>query len=540
MYKPSAALVAAMKTKPYLARIKLDNGAVIESNPQYPDDPVKEIVFRGGTTGSEDGFVLGGTPSSTVVLSLNKDKVNCSFKDREIRVELGMDLGSAVEWIPMGTYYVIQSLGDDDQLSVEACDALYAKFEREYEPLAGFVFGSEEVVQSVAFLRALCARRGVTVDVSNLYSIPLVAAPDGFTERQIIGFIAALYGGFAVMDRNSVLRIRRYTSCDTHVTPDEYYDGGLEKAEYTFQAKWIKCYNSAADLTMIIGDTAAQQGIYMESIWMTHARLDDLWSDLKDFSYAPVSECSFFGNPLLDAGDIVTLTDLAGETMSVPIMKISHEYDGGVITQIAANGQQEAETLAGSVQNQLRRTAAQAKRYTDKETGKLDQLELLKRLTREWVDDALYLTAQAKLGIKATAIVTGVLDAALVTIKNLIADVITTGILRSADGKTYFDLDRGEIVASAGKVGAWKINDSGALTTSDENEYGEVENAVYMLPDVLYFMYDQSAGDGVSTSWDAVIKAGNAVRDGISKTVTVNGTTLTFENGVLSSVQVDA
>ena len=234
MYKPSNALAAAMQTKPYLARIKLDDGTVIESNPRFPDDPVKEIVFRGGTAGSEDGFLLGGTNSSTVVLSLNKEKANHNFLDKKLSVELGIDLGPDVEYIPMGEYYVTSPLGDDDQLTVEAYDALYTKFEREYEPIIGFPFSSEAGEDSVAFLGALCARRGVAVDVSNLHSIPLVAAPDGFTERQIIGFIAALYGGFAAMDRNGVLRIRRYAPCDAHVTPDEYYDGGMEKAEYTF------------------------------------------------------------------------------------------------------------------------------------------------------------------------------------------------------------------------------------------------------------------------------------------------------------------
>lgn len=472
MYKPSAALVAAMETKPYLARIKLDDGTVIESNPCYPDDPVKEITFRGGTTANEEGFVLGGTTSSTVVLSLNKEKINASFKDREIRVELGMDIGASVEWIPMGTYYATQPLADDDQLTVEAYDALYAKFEREYKPLDGFVFGQESGVDSVAFLRALCARRGVIVDVSNLQSIPLVTAPDGFTERQIIGFIAALYGGFAVMDRNGVLRIRSYAACDAHVTPDEYYDGGMEKAEYTFQAKWIKCYNSATDLTMIIGDTAAQQGIYMESIWMTYALLDDLWEQLKDFSYTPVTELSFFGNPLLDAGDIVTLTDLSGETMTVPIMKISHEYDGGVITQITANAQQEADGPAGSLQSQLRRTEAKAKRYTDTETGKLDQLELLKRLTKEWVEDALYITEEGKLGAKATAIVTEVLK----------TELLKVGAITSDDGRSIINFKTGQFT-SVGPDGSRVDIYKGSVTVSDASgksimTFGQSENGI--------------------------------------------------------------
>ncbi|MBP3478085.1 MAG: hypothetical protein J6K03_01210 [Oscillospiraceae bacterium] len=403
MYKVSDAFAAAMVNRPYSAKITLDGKDVILSDPSNLEDPVNEITFRGGANSNNDGFTLGGTVSASVEIVLNKDKVSCPFTGRQIKVELAID----AESLPMGVYYVTEPRADDDLLTVTAYDALGSKFEREYEPLPGFSFDAG--VSSVAFLKALCDRRGVEVDTSNLVDVSLKVAPDGFTERQIIGFIAALNGGFAVVDRTGVLRIRCYTECSAKVTPDDYYEGGLEKADYTFSVQWLKCYNEAVDLTMIMGDTAASQGIYLESIWMTNAILADLWDKLQGFSYTPVTELSFFGNPLIDAGDILTVEDLSGATIKVPVMKITHEYDGGIITRVAASGQAETTNSAGTVKKQIQRATVQAKRYTDLENGKLNQLELLKRLTKEWVDDALYLTDDGRLAVKASAILTGIL-----------------------------------------------------------------------------------------------------------------------------------
>lgn len=419
MYKVSDAFAAAMANRPYSAKITLDGADVILSDPSNLEDPVNEITFRGGTNSNNDGFTLGGTVSASVEIVLNKDKVNCPFTGRQIKVELRIDKES----LPMGVYYVTEPRADDDLLTVTAYDALGTKFEREYEPLQGFDFNAG--VSSVAFLKALCDRRSVEVDTSNLVDVPLKVSPDGFTERQIVGFIAALNGGFAIIDRTGVLRIRCYTECGAKVTPDNYYEGGLEKADYTFSVQWIKCYNEAADLTMIMGDTAASQGIYMESIWMTNNILADMWDKLQGFSYTPVTELSFFGNPLIDAGDIITVEDLSGASIKVPVMKITHEYDGGVLTRIAARGQAETTGNAGSVKSQIQRATVQAKRYTDSENGKLDQLELLKRLTKEWVDEAIYLTEEGKLAVKASAIL--------------------TGILASKDGSVIIDLENNKI-----------------------------------------------------------------------------------------------
>ena len=459
MYIVSKAFIEAMKTHTYAAKLTLDGGDVIQG------DAIQEIVFRGGANGETDAFTLGGTVASSAEISLDKTQVPSVAHGRRINVELAM----GAEWIPMGVYYVTEPLADDDRLTVTACDALAAKFDREFEPVEGFDFTAEGGVSSTAFLVALCGRRGVQVDVSGLGSIALKGAPDGFTERQIIGFVAALYGGFAWIDRTGVLKIRTFSKTDVKVTADDYYDSGMEKAGYTFSAQWIKCYNEISDLTMVLGDVSAQQGIYLESIWMTSAILQGLWKKLQGFSYVPVTELSFLGNPLLDPGDIITMEDLSGVSVDVPVMRITHEYDGGVITRVTANGQAETSSPAGPLGQQLRRVEMkaktysgialeEAKKYADGLDAALDQLEMLKRLTLEGGDDAIYMNEKTgKLGITATAILTGVLDAALVTVKNLVANNIVSGKLMSVDKTTFFDLDNAEFVCKESEGPGLKV-----------------------------------------------------------------------------------
>lgn len=440
MYKASDSFIAAMKDHPYIAKITLDGADVIQG------EVIQEIIFRGGANGDENTFTLGSTVSASIEVTLTKAKIDRALHGREVKVDLGIELSGTQEWIPMGVYYVTDPLADDDRLTVKAYDAFAAKFDVEYEALAGFDFEADVGVSSTAFLQALGARRGVEVDISNITPILLTASPDGFTERQIVGFIAALYGGFASIDRTGVLRIHKYSECDVSVTADEYYEGGMEKADYAFSVQWLKCYNEIYDMTMIVGDTAGEQGIYLESIWMTNTILNDLWGQLQGFSYQPVPELSFLGNPLIDAGDIISFEDVAGEIIKVPVMNVTHEYDGGIITRIVASGQAKTDGHASSLRRDIKRTGDNAKRYTDRLNEALDQLEVLKRLTAAGTDDAIFLQ-NGKLAIKATAILTGVLDAAIVTVKNLVADCIVSGALRSSDRTTYFDLDNAEIVA---------------------------------------------------------------------------------------------
>ena len=56
----------------------------------------------------------------------------------------------------------------------------------------------------------------------------------------------------------------------------------------------------------------------------------------------------FLGDPRLEPGDVIQVTDRAGETYSVPVMSITHEFDGGLISEIAAAGKSAASSSGAS------------------------------------------------------------------------------------------------------------------------------------------------------------------------------------------------
>ncbi len=419
MLNVSNEFIKAMGSHPYIARITLDGLDVIQGQ------AVQEIFFRGGANSREDTILLGSAFSASVEIALDQNEISCAIEGRELFLELGIELEAGTEWIPMGKYTAQDPSETDGVLSVIAIDALGSKFDAIYEPVEGFDFTSADGVASTDFLAALCERRGVATDLSGLAPIALKGAPDGFTERQIIGFISALYGCFANIDRLGALRIRRYTAVDAAVSPDNYYEDGLQKATYSFNPGWLKCHNEAVGLTMFVGDMDAGQGINLESIWMNQAILNGLWEQLKDFSYRPVPELSFLGNPLIDPGDILSLEDAAGELVAVPVMTISHEYDGGIKTSISAYGQAKTTDYQGPTRRAVFRSAESAKQHVDKENAKLNQEELLKRLTNDWADDGIYLTEDGRLAVKASA--------------------IGVGVIASADGSIQFDLGNGHL-----------------------------------------------------------------------------------------------
>ena len=161
-------------------------------------------------------------------------------------------------------------------------------------------------------------------------------------------------------------------------------------------------------------------------------------AELSGVTYTPC-KVSLPVNLDIRAGHTVQVTDSNGVTVTLYVMAKTTK---GQTTTLECTGSprrdsasaQNNKSVSQIAKDKASNAASSAKKYTDTENEKLNQLELLKRLTKEWVDDAIYLTEDGKIAFKASAILTGV----------LMASLIQTGILQSKDGKTfYLDLDNG-------------------------------------------------------------------------------------------------
>lgn len=553
MQDVSDAFAVAMDDMPYLARLTLDGVDNID------DDAVQDISCADGSGSDDSGVTLGSTVAGSVTIHLDKEKVACAVKGRELFLEFGIETDAGTEWLPMGTYTATELVEDDDVLTLTACDALSSKFDVDYQPLDGFDFDAQDGVDSVAFLKALCARRGVEVDADDLESIPLKVSPEGYKERQIIGFLGALYGSFADIDRRGILRFRWYEKVDRTVGPDSYYDSGMEKASYDFAVGWLKCYAEPLAETLIAGDESAAQGIYFECPWMDQERLEAIWQKIKGFDYRPVTNLKFFGDPRLDSGDIITLVDLNGETHAVPIMAISHEWDGGIITQMSASGQVKTAYNDGPITRETKRLYAQiVKKQNEIELSirsvdgnkiasliNMSETEILIQASKVKFEGLVTANSNFQILADGSIEATNAVISGKVTTTDITATGGTIGGCSIVDGKlkipaanitgtlTARQIDAtglvaveanitGKVVAQSGSIGDWNIGkktiESGASTLysgtamySDPYYEDGVETTVTLTPTTVYIEKREDIGVTVDyATWSRIINAANS------------------------------
>ena len=349
MQTVSERFFAAMKTKPYIPRITLESGTIIEG------DAISDIMFAGGANASAEHVSIGSTVAATAELTLDKQSVPARLEGQKLKIELGITFKDGTEWLKMGTYRVTDPKQDDDTVTVVCMDEMAATLDVEYKALAGFDFISENGVSGKAFMLALCERRGISVELDDLEDVTLRDFdPVGCTERQIVGWFAAMYGRFAAFDREGVLQFRWYEPTDVKVSGDDYYESGMEIAEFNFVPEWLKCYNETMEETITLGNSDAKQGIYFACPWMSAERLETIFENVEKFLFRPVRELTFFGDPRLEAGDIITMTDCGGNSYRVPAMSIRHVFDGGINTSVSAQGQGKTDAYEGPVQTEVK------------------------------------------------------------------------------------------------------------------------------------------------------------------------------------------
>lgn len=351
-------------------------------------------------------FYVGGAIASKIEVSMYTKSTDFT-EGTEVKFEIGAFADEEIEWIPMGYFTIKDASKDRDLLTFTAYDRIGTKLTSIYESkVASYPAESKE------FLKDISAQTGIEFDMSELteaFMIDKILSVDdqsgektyknpfdGFTLQQVVGYIAQLYGKFAVCDRSGVVVFRWYkkvnipsdgnrildqyefpikdqTGSALYDSRIDYGDGGkigdskggfLKDQESFFILDTLKYYASAQTyiiktnryfddllksetLCTISGIKCKTESNYYESggiinlnlsnSVMTQQWLDNIWGKVKDMSFFPVS-FSFMGDPRLDLGDIIVIIDHRGNPIDVPVMEHVLKFDGGLLSEVASYG----------------------------------------------------------------------------------------------------------------------------------------------------------------------------------------------------------
>lgn len=289
------------------------------------------MKFTGGSEG-EDDFSLGSTVSQYVSITMS-----CAgaIEGKEFLLQIGMDIDSVEEYVPIGYFTAGKPSKNEEQIEFTAYDRM-TQTERPFS-----IDGA--TTDTISILKRIEKITKVPVVTSGLSSISM-SVPKGYSCREVLSYIAQMYAGFAVCNRQGQIEIHTYEDNKYTIRTGRYWDN-FEHNDYLFTVDRLTCYTGQDKdgNSISISSGSGARTISFSNPFMTQGILDSAFQELKSFSYMP-GTLKMLGDPRLDVWDIITVEDLGGESYKVPIMKLEWEYDGGLTYSIEAAGLSEDET----------------------------------------------------------------------------------------------------------------------------------------------------------------------------------------------------
>ena len=294
------------------------------------------VSYSGGSC--SESIVPGGTVIANA-------KVELSALPATVRKGSACTLYFGVngEYAPQGVLTVKKIEKSGELLSVTLEDNM-AKTEKGY--FSSLAYPST----TLKMLSEIATKCGVAFNTSGLTAVTIKDKPEGYTCREIIGYIAGLYGKFAVCDRTGKIAFKWFETT------------AVQLSDFCYDTPTV----ATDDITVgrvVCGDFTAGTGtaITYDCLFMTQTQLNAVQKSLNGFKYRTGEIPLRLGNMLIDAWDMVSIT-YGGETVKIPAANISVTYNGGLSMTIEAPAEEQSadsgESYKSPAQKQAERITA--------------------------------------------------------------------------------------------------------------------------------------------------------------------------------------
>ncbi|MCC4487353.1 gp58-like family protein [Limosilactobacillus reuteri] len=285
-----------------------------------------------------DTFAIGSTYSNTVQIEFSH-LIEGLKLGMEVHPSIGIKTSSGYVYEPLGVFIISSEIKMDrnNNLTTVSASDRFCGLEGTYVSKLTYPAKVLDVIAEI------CAQSGVKANTDDLARLPhqadLSAPITGQSYRKALGWIAQLYVGYALFDRQGLFTIRTISEPNYELDPSQYEQAGLTKNEAAYKINGIQCQVTITTKTRDgesteetknyqAGDATGSQ-IKLENNIMTPQRLNDIWEQLKDITFYPFS-LNWFGNPAVEAGDWLRLEDKQGNSFVVPNSSYTLDFNGGL------------------------------------------------------------------------------------------------------------------------------------------------------------------------------------------------------------------
>lgn len=293
---------------------------------------------------------IGNTCSSSVTFSIFKPQITLENKD--ITIFEGVKGDSGIEYVQIGIFTVTKEESNGEYTKYTAYDKMY-KAEKGY--FSELTYPSTDKT----ILEEICTKLGIQLATSITNTHTITDKPQGYTMREMIGYMATLQGGNAAINSDGNLEIKWYKDSGYVLDGHQYYQQGVTfTTSKDFTIRKLTCNNtkSGDSKTSEITAGGGTTGLSFANPFMTQANLNEIYKKIGGFQFRPLT-VKFVGDWRLEVGDIITVNK-GGVDYKVPIMQITHECDGGLMDTVTSIGQSDTENsniASGPITKQMER-----------------------------------------------------------------------------------------------------------------------------------------------------------------------------------------
>lgn len=293
---------------------------------------------------------IGNTCSSSVTFSIYNPEITLENKD--ITIFEGVKGDSGIEYVQIGIFTVTKEESNGEYTKYTAYDKMY-KAEKGY--FTELTYPSTDK----AILEEICTKLGIQLATSITNTHTITDKPQGYTMREMIGYMATLQGCNAAINSDGNLELRWYKDSGYVLDGHQYYQQGVTlTTSKDFTIRKLTCNNtkSGDSKTSEITAGGGTTGLSFANPFMTQEILNEVYKKIGGFQLRPLT-VKFVGDWWLEVGDIITVNK-GGVDYKVPIMQITHECDGGLIDTVTSIGQSDTENTSvasGPITKQMER-----------------------------------------------------------------------------------------------------------------------------------------------------------------------------------------
>lgn len=428
----------------YIPRLTI-NGSIVTGS------IMPGLTINYGSCG-EESFAPGAIFIPSITVSI----INCTdnIQGKEMLLEMGLKLDNGtVEYVPMGYFTAEKPTKDKYTISFTAYGRLMSKLGRYYVTELTYPTTINQVINEIK------TKTGVDIVFNNLSGTGQITSPiAAMPYRDALGIVAGCLGGFVTERADGKIIISKFALNDAAAIDTSFcysypvvYDDDYEIKGVTV-VSGENVYSSATD----------EHNVEFNNDYVTQSLFNTIVSNIVGIKFTP-AEVQFLGDIRIDPWDSALLTDGPGDAgIKVPCMSITHTWDGGIVTRVAATGTTATEDQAAFV-GPVEKALDEMGETVDFIKLRVKQLDVDSLVAVKAYIDTLIasnITAEkiiadsGKLNnANITNLIANVIDAAIIDVRNLNATKITTGELdaskvnvKNINGNEILD---GTIIAKA-------------------------------------------------------------------------------------------